>query len=223
MLLTVVVAGLLQAAAVQDSVRLIDSTLVIEPRGLAMSLPSEWFGAKDTVKSLGCGHRLRGRAERRLAITRQSLDSVSHATGEWDREYSAVADSILPSSKLLAHLGPEPFGGEGQCFADLQFRIYLTKSSPTEIGRVAETRGLSTARAFFPSATIAGRDSAEWNIQRLRWEAWYHDYGGEANVEIYSTPLGGDSLVLVFMHVSGGVDGFADRDRRFILTHLKRP
>lgn len=222
MSLAIVFAGLLQVAAVPDSARLVGSTLVIEPLGLAISLPPEWFGARDTVSRMSCGHRIRGRAERRLAVSRENLDSVLHAAGEWDREYSAVTDSILPFTEILAHLGPEPFGKDSRCFADLQFRVYLSKSSSPVIASAAASRGLPTARTFFSSATIASRDSAEWHIQRLRWNAYYYDYGGEANVEIFSTDVGGATIVLVFMRASGR-DDYSERDQRFILTHVKRP
>ena len=221
MSLVLVLAGLLQVSPVSDSVRLVGSTLVIEPLGVAVSLPPEWFGAKDTASGFQrCGHRVRGRAERRFALSRENLDSVLHAIGEWDREYSAVTDSILPFSQLIAHLGPEPFGG-GSCFADLQFRVYVTKLSPPEIARLAASRGLATARAFFP-ATIVTRDSAAWHIEHLHWHASYGDYGDEANIEIFSTDIGGATVALVFMRVSGD-DEFAARDQRFILTHIKLP
>jgi hypothetical protein len=93
---------------------------------------------------------------------------------------------------------------------------------------------LRTAHSFFPSATLVGRDSAQWHIDRFRWDAWYYDYGAEANVEIFTTIVRGRTVVLVFMRaggdiaVSGVLSGSvssendpAEHDERFILEHIR--
>jgi hypothetical protein len=230
-LILVLVALLHPAAA--DSARLIGSTMVVEPIGLQIALPPVWFGAKDTVKGIqGCGHDLHGSAERRFATSQAMLDSLRNAGGEWDREYSAVSDTILPFSRLVAQVGPEPFG-DGQCFGDLQMRIYVfpdASAPPKEV----KAAGLRTARSFFPSATLVDRDSAQWHIDRLRWDAWYYDYGAEANVEIFTTTVRGRTVALVFMRAGGDIavggpisgsvpleNDAAARDERFILEHIR--
>lgn len=212
--------ALLHGTITADSVRLVGSTLMIEPLAVSVALPPEWFGAKDTVSRLGgCGHVVHGPAERRLAISRPNLDSALDATGEWDREYSAVTDSILPFRDLLAQLGPEPFG-RGSCFTDLQFRVYVTELAPDEITRRAAAIGVATARGFFPSGAIVSRDSADWHIDRVHWNAWYSDYGTEANVEIFTTTVRGRTLALVFMRATF-LGAPAERDQAFILSHIK--
>ena len=90
------------------------------------------------------------------------LDSLRNAQGEWDREYSAVTDSVLPFASLVAQVGPEPFGA-GQCFGDLQMRVYVFPDA-WKLSEQAKVAGLRTAREFFPSATLVGRDSAQWHI-----------------------------------------------------------
>jgi hypothetical protein len=216
-----------------DSARLVGSTLVVESIGLQIALPPVWFGAKDTVKALpNCGHDLRGSVDRRFARSRPMLDSLRNAQGEWDREYSAVTDSVLPFANLIAQVGPEPFGA-GQCFGDLQMRIYVFPDVWI-LPEQAKAAGLRMARSFFPSATLAGRDSARWHIDRLRWDAWYYDYGAEANLDIFTTTVRGRTVVLVFMRaggdiaVSGVLSGSissendpAERDERFILEHIR--
>src|SRR6266516_4319648 len=113
---SILVVATLTTAVVQDSARVVGSSLIVEPIGLHIDLPAEWFGTKDTIAwPPSCGHELRGSVDRRLATSRAMLDSVKNAGGEWDREYSAVSDSILPFDALLAQLRPEPFGG-GECF-----------------------------------------------------------------------------------------------------------
>jgi hypothetical protein len=229
--LVLVLVALLHPTA-PDSARLVGSTVLVESIGLQITLPPAWFGTKDTVKgTLTCGHDLRGSVERRLATSRTMLDSLRNARGEWDREYSAVADSILPFARLVAHVGPEPFGS-GQCFGDLQMRVYVFPDV-WKLSEQAKATGLRTARSFFPSATLVGRESAQWHIDRLRWDAWYYDYGAEANLEIFTTIVRGRTVALVFMRVGGDIavgdvlsgaisseSSPAERDERFILEHI---
>lgn len=223
----------LSQPAVADSARLVGSTIVVESIGLQITLPRVWFGTKDTVKGIqGCGHDLRGSVERRFATSQTMLDSLRNARGEWDREYSAVTDSILPFARLLAQVGPEPFGA-GQCFRDLQMRVYVFPDA-WKLSEQAKATGLRTARSFFPSATLVGRDSEQWHIDRLRWDAWYYDYGAEANLEIFTTIVRGRTVALVFMRAGGDIavsgvlsgsisseNGPAERDERFILEHIR--
>ena len=217
----ILVVATLSPAVVQDSARVVGSSLIVEPVGLHLDLPAEWFGAKDTIGwPPSCGHELRGSVERRLATSRLMLDSVRNATGEWDHEYSAVTDSILPFATLVAHLGPEPFGGTiSQCFGDLQMRIYiLPDTAPLPDQTIA--RGLRVARSFFPSAEAESREWGRWHINRLHWDAWYYDYGAEANIEIFTTSVRGRRVALVFMRPTVWNDR-AERDQRFILNHVR--
>jgi hypothetical protein len=220
MSIAVAVLALLAGGVRADTARVVGSTLVVDPIGLQIVLPPEWFGAKGSIAwPPSCGHDVHGPVDRRLVTSRTILDSLRrHAQGEWDREYVAVSDSTLPFENLVAQVGPEPLGN-GTCFLDLQVRIYVLPDSVTDAAGLAAA-GLRTARAFFPSATLAVRDSAQWHIERLRWDAWYHDYGGEANVEIFRTAARGRIVVLVFMRASlAGAP--AERDERFMLQHVR--
>lgn len=211
---------LLAAAVPADSARVVGSTLVVEPAGVQIVLPPEWFGARDSVAwPPTCGHDVHGPVDQRLATSRAVLDSLRrHSQGEWDREYVAVSDSMLPLENLVAQVGPEPLGN-GTCFLDLQMRVYVLPTGSTDES-ASSAVGLRTARAFFPSARLAARDSANWHIERLSWDAWYHDYGGEANVEVFRTTTHGRAVVLVFMRATR-VGGPAERDEKFILQHIR--
>src|ERR1051325_3938738 len=83
----------LAARARADSARIVGTTLLLESVGVSIGLPPQWVGTKDTVPLGNCGHHMRGRTERRLAVSRLMLDSLLHAKGEWDEAYSAVSDS----------------------------------------------------------------------------------------------------------------------------------
>lgn len=214
------VLALLAGRVRTDSARVVGSTLVVDPIGVQIALPAEWFGAKDSVAGLPtCGHDVHGSVDQHLVTSRAVLDSLRrHAQGEWDREYVAVSDSMLPFENLVAQVGPEPLGN-GMCFLDLQMRVYVFPDAPTDVSR-SSAAGLRAARAFFPSATLAARDSVEWHVERLRWDVSYHDYGGEANVEVFRTTVRGRGVVLVFMRASQA-GGPAERDERFILQHVR--
>jgi hypothetical protein len=204
----------------RDEAELRGSTLYVQPGYAEVMLPPAWFGEKDSVAlTPSCGHHIRGALARRLAMTQPMLDSARNATGEWDREYSAVVDSILPFEHLLAQLGPEPFGA-GNCFADLQMRVYVTSLDPSVIASIASGAGVATARRFF-SASIASRDSASWHIDHLQWDARYFDYGAEANVELYSTRTNGRTLTLVFMRASWSRGDPAEADQIYVLQHVR--
>ena len=92
---------------------------------------------------------------------------------------------------------------------------------PAVIASNAANAGVVTAKRFFPSASIASRDSASWHIDHLRWDARYFDYGAEANVELYSTPTNGRTLTLVFMRASWSRDDPAASDQKYVLEHVK--
>jgi hypothetical protein len=234
MSLLVLILVSLARPIVADSARLVGSTLVVESVGLEIALPPVWFGAKDTVKGLSnCGHDLRGSVNRRFATSGTMLDSLRNAQGEWDREYSAVTDSVLPFAHLVAQVGPEPFGAGGQCFGDLQMRVYVFPDG-RKLSEQAKAIGLRTARGFFSSAALVSQESAPWHFDRLHWSAWYYDYGAEANLEMFSTIVRGKTVVLVFMRAGGDVtvggviggslsseNGPAERDEQFILEHVR--
>jgi hypothetical protein len=79
--------------------------------------------------------------------------------------------------------------------------------------------GLTTARGFFGSAVLASSDSARWDVDWLRWDARYADYGAEANVQHYSTVVHDRTFVLVFMRARWSRD--SEDDQRFILEHAR--
>ena len=49
------------------------------------------------------------------------------------------------------------------------------------------------------------------------------DYGGEANIEVYSTRVADETIAIVFMHATLPGGAAAARDQRFILEHIQFP
>ena len=204
---------LLAAFATADTARVMDSTLVIEPVGVSVRIPPVWLGSAPVRPYQTCGSRALGTVADRIHVDPTTFASLEHATGEWDSEYSAVADSILPFRDLAAQLGSRGFG-HGGCFAALLMRVYVTSLTARDIDDRARGIGVATATSFFPSAKAFVTDSAGWHIARVRWDARYSDYGSDANVELYVQEIGPRRVVLVFMHSTWPEGGqLIDRDQ----------
>lgn len=205
-----------------DTARVVDSVLIVEPIGITLQIPPAWIGGRDPhAAQPSCGRVGRGAFAERVHVNPAAFSSLLHATGEWDREYSAVMDSIMPFTALAAHLGPEPWGVQGHCYADLQMRVYVTDGGVEDVRARVRGIGLATAKAYFPSAATVSADSAGWHIEHVSWTAWYFDYGGEANVELFMRPFGARLLVLAFMHTSWPAGAAQDRDSILASVHVR--
>jgi hypothetical protein len=191
-----------------DSARIADGRLVIEPLGASFEIPQTWFDPP-TIK---------GRCEynspviSRFHISQASIAKLPRATGEWDKEFSAVVDSVMPFSGTVAQVGSEGWGAESSCFGDLQVRVYVTDLPVDSIAKRATTRASETANRFFPSTPVTEADTLGWRVQKLSWNAWYYDYGATAEVEFYSRRVRGNTFTLVFMHALASDRGVQDRD-----------
>lgn len=193
-----------------DSARLVAGRLLIEPLGVSFAVPPLWLGMPPEPgrPSYHCANTPAGTVTDRIVTERARLPALRDARREWRREYSAVVDSVLPFPELVAHVGGDPWIG-GHCSA-LQMRVYV---SDMEVGTLEPrfTAGATTAARFFSPVARVNTDSAGWHMTRLSWNAWYHDYGGTANVEFWVRAVGGRTLIVVFMYEPGLPDQLADR------------
>ena len=191
-----------------DSARIADGRLVIEPLGVSFEIPQSWFDAP-TIK-LTCEYN--SPVNSRFYLSRASIEKLPRATGEWDKEFSAVVDSVMPFSGTVAQLGSEGWGAESSCFGDLQVRVYVSDISVDSLAIRATTHASETASRFFPATPVANADTLGWRVQKLRWDAWYYDYGATAQVEFYSRRVAGKTLTLVFMYALTSDRATLDRD-----------
>ena len=194
-----------------DSARIADGRLVIEPLGASFEIPPTWFDPPTYKKT--CEYN--SPVVSRFHLTEEAIAKLPRATGEWDKEFSAVVDSVMPFSGTVAQLGSEGWGAESRCFGDLQVRIYVTDASVDSIATHAKDRARETANRFFSATPVAEADTLGWRVQKLSWGAWYYDYGATAVVEFYSRRVRERTVTLVFMHALASDRGEKDRD--FIL------
>jgi hypothetical protein len=117
---------------------------------------------------------------------------------EWHREYSAVADSVLPLREAVAHFGRLNWQ-KPPCYGELQVRIYVSDRSTQAVLDRATSIGVATASRFF-SATAAVEDTLGWKRARISWNAGYGDYGDQASMDYYVRAYRGRTIVLLFMY-----------------------
>jgi len=191
-----------------DSARIANGRLVIEPLGVSFEIPQAWFDPP-TIKRT-CEYN--SPVISRFHISQASIAKLPRATGEWDKEFSAVVDSVMPFSGTVAQIGSEGWGAESSCFGDLQVRVYVTDLSVDSLAKRASDRASVTANQFFRSTPVTEADTLGWRVQRLSWDAWYYDYGATAQVEFYSRRVRNKTVTLVFMHALASDRGIEDRD-----------
>jgi len=191
-----------------DSARIANGRLVVEPLGASFQIPPTWFDPP-TIKA-ACEYN--SLVSSRFHVTRETVAKLPHAIGEWDKEFSAVVDSIMPFSGTVAQFGSEGWGAESRCFGDLQVRVYVTDLPIDSLAARARTRASETANRFFPSMPVSEADTLGWKVQRLSWDAWYYDYGATAQVEFYSRRVRDKTVTLVFMHALAFNRAALDRD-----------
>lgn len=197
-----ILAILAGASVTADSARLIGDRVSIEPAGVSFQLPPYWRDSayRAAHERAECGARASAVVYAKPALQRNELESPK---GEWDKEFSAVADSVLSLDDLAIHIGAERWKG-GSCFNDLQARVYVVGIPIGELQSRIDRIGRSTADRFFKSS-FATADSGGWTIGRLSWQGYYYDYGGQARMEYYLRPSGDRTVVLLFMYVGGWI------------------
>ena len=211
MVAALLASGLLTQSA-GDSAFLAGGRVHIEPLGVSFALPLYWIDStlRSKTPRNGCGSHS---APTLYVGPRDNGEEVAHATGEWDREYSTVADSVLPLRTLVAHVGSEGWGHRSQCFNDLQVRAYVLDLTPDDVVRRVQTSGVATADRFFSSRSFTG-DSLGWRTVQLKWRAFYYDYGSEAHMEYFVRAYGTKTVVVLFMFADGASFGGANTTRQ---------
>lgn len=181
---------LIQPAAPADSARVVDGRLVIEPLGVSFMLPAQ------------CRHLTSlGRMSRSMtdlvcdgptptvASTHASLDSARAArSGQVASEFEITADSILPSSELVAYLGTHALVGQA----------YVTPMSVDDIVARIRERGPPAVARFLSQRPVIVQDSGGWRIAQLSWEARGSDYSSTEIMRCYIRDVRGRRVVMAF-------------------------
>ncbi|HEY0780544.1 MAG TPA: hypothetical protein VGD56_21485 [Gemmatirosa sp.] len=201
-----------------DTARLVDGHVLVEPLGASVAVPPLWLGGPVPAyyPQYWCARTPRGSVADRVIVEHDRLPTLRDAKGEFAREFSAAADSALSLTGLVAQFGGDPWSAP--CSAP-QVRLYIADLTPAALDSAA-ARGAAAAAHFFAPVRREAADTAGWHVARLTWHAWYHDYGSIPSLEFWARPVGGRTLVLVFMLIGLRPTGeLGDRDA--ILSSLR--
>jgi hypothetical protein len=135
-----------------------------------------------------------------IHLSPEELAAVRGGEGEWDKEYAEIVNALVPFGDCVAHAGGEGWGREAASYHDVQMRVYLLALCPKEvIGQIAKD-GPRLAARFSKKVSLARSTFDEWQRATLRYDLWYSDYGGTANVDVFARAIGSQTVVLVFMY-----------------------
>lgn len=79
-------------------------------------------------------------------------------------------------------------------------RAYVVDSSPEQIRERMAKEEPSTAFGFSKRVSLSRSEFGDWQRITLRYDLWYSDYGGTANVDVFARAFGKQAAVLVFMY-----------------------
>ena len=175
------------------------------PSGASLELPASWFTWNEHHEG--------------FFFSRSELEGAREAAGEWDREYAAVANAVIPFESCALQAGVDGWGTKGAGFCDLQMRVYAGQFDPTAVRSAALGAGRQAAEAFFRPVSTSVSEQGPWSTTLLSWDAWYFDYGARANVEFLAARHEGLTVVFVFMFS----DCYAGNDPEQILSSFSWP
>jgi hypothetical protein len=177
--------------------------VTLHPSGISFRVPQQWLEWNDQFHN-------------NFHLSRDELQKVKNASGEWDTEYADVVNSALAFEDCAAHVGGEGWGKEGSSVADVQMRAYVTALREGEVLSRIHGPALSTAHQvayispsskllgeLAPSVEMKEQTESSWKEIVLQHPLWFGDYGGTARIRFYITSIRRNTLVLVFM---GGDD-----------------
>src|SRR6188474_612981 len=90
--------------------RLDGNRVTLLPSRSSLELPASWFAWNELHEGFFFG--------------RSELEGAREAAGEWDREYAAVANAVIPFDYCALQAGNDGWGTKGVGYGDLQMRVY---------------------------------------------------------------------------------------------------
>jgi hypothetical protein len=174
-----------EPASMQASLR--GDAIELKPARASFHIPREWVDWHTKYHD-------------NLHLSPTDLAEARVADGEWDKEYAEVVNALLPFNNCVAHVGGEGWGKNGYSFGDVQMRAYVVDLSPKRISQCILKSGPSNALRFSKKASIRCATFDDWQRVTLSYPLWYSDYGGTANIDVFSRAIGGQTAVLVFMY-----------------------
>jgi len=165
------------------------NTIEIKPVGATFRIPIEWVRWFDETPN-------------NIHLSRNDLNRIAIAEGEWDSEFSSICNSALPFDRCAAHIGSAGWGKDGRGHQDLQLRVFHL-IPPTSNATKKEILSKATAdllRFTRKQPNIKCRTFNEWCVVSFSFERFYGDYGATGYVEFWIQEHKKDTFVFVFMH-----------------------
>lgn len=168
-------------------------TIELKPLGASLEIPQDWLDWQ-------------AKFQNSIHLSPAELARVRVGESEWDREYGEIVDSFLLFDGCLFHIGNDGWGRNAASYHDVQMRMYLVDWSPKEIMERAAKAGPSKAFEFSKKVTLQRSEFQDWQRVTLSYDLWFSDYGGTANVDVFSRTLAKQTAVLVFMYANSPQD-----------------
>ena len=87
-----------------------------------------------------------------LHCSREELDRLRNPEGEWDREFAALVDPLLPFQRCGFHGGDDGWGEDSCAYSDMQMRMYVVRDGLAGLQlRIRQEGAKQLARILAPS------------------------------------------------------------------------
>ena len=169
-------------------------TVTISPYGATFEVPQTWVNWHSRFKN-------------NIHLSREELDAVRTADGEWDTEYAQVVNAMLPFDACILHAGGSGWGREGTSYVDVQMRVYLVGMTPDQVVERVVTAGDKEASKIAKTTVQRRADFDGWQRATLSYPLKYEDYGGTAGIDVFAKSLDNRTAVLVFMYLADSEPG----------------
>lgn len=162
-------------------------TIQLKPAGGSFQIPQQWLDWQAKYRD-------------NIHLSPAELTSVHVADDEWDKEYAEIVNALLPFGSCVAHAGGEGWGKSAVSYGDVQMRAYIVEMNPQQIMERMAKEGPSQAFQYSKKVSLSRSEFKNWQRVTLSYDLWYSDYGGTANVDVFSRVFGTQTVALVFMY-----------------------
>ena len=194
-----------------DSARRVADTVLIEPLGARVIIPSFWTGRSSGGSAesparrdrLSCQNAPWGPLDGRVIVDQAQLANMGGKLFGSMRAAQGALDATVPRRSMVAHMGSARF--DGQCLGP-QVHLYVTDSllhGPLVLGAVAQQL---IARDYGPVQRTEA-DSAGWHLTRLSWTDDKTDFIHPGTLEVWTRKVRKRYIVLgIIYRFAGAID-----------------
>jgi hypothetical protein len=162
--------------------------VIIEPCGASFVLPQRWVD-----------RHLNDVTYSQIHLGAEQLNEIRNGQrGEWHEQFSIIANRALSFEHCVLHAGASNWGRRAASPLPVQMRAYVVNSN--DISHTIVSNAVAAASTFTKTVDHYSSRRAEWKVDTLSFQLWFHDYGGTARMEFFTRPLDKSTIVLLFMY-----------------------